>query len=145
MRISRDGSMVEDSWVTLIGEPGYVTGLSFDDEPGVFGGHLIAVTSAGGVWEIRLQPNGAPLGKSDRHPDTKFSILGSHCRGPKQFGKIRAECGWDNLVAVEGAPDGTGTFYTIGHDPNHTVLNSAYDNTNQFERNQAHHLTRCRT
>jgi RHS repeat-associated protein len=52
MRVSADGSTVQDPWVTLPGESGLLNGSLHVDRTGVFGGDLIAVTNGGGVWRI---------------------------------------------------------------------------------------------
>jgi RHS repeat-associated protein len=52
MRVSADGSRVQNPWVTLPGESGLMNGSLFVDRTGVFGGDLIAVTNGGGVWRV---------------------------------------------------------------------------------------------
>lgn len=49
-RISADGASVQNPWVVLPGEA-EITGLHVD-RTGVFGGDLIVVTAAGGVWRV---------------------------------------------------------------------------------------------
>jgi RHS repeat-associated protein len=49
-RISADGASVQNPWVILPGEAG-ITGLHVD-RTGVFGGDLVVVTAAGGVWRV---------------------------------------------------------------------------------------------
>jgi hypothetical protein len=51
VRISPDGSAVQNPWVTL-NDPGLLRGSLFQDRYGVFGGDLIVVTSTGGVWRV---------------------------------------------------------------------------------------------
>jgi hypothetical protein len=51
VRISPDGSTVQNPWVTL-NDPGLLRGSLFQDRYGVFGGDLIVVTSTGGVWRV---------------------------------------------------------------------------------------------
>ncbi|HWS88127.1 MAG TPA: RHS repeat-associated core domain-containing protein [Pyrinomonadaceae bacterium] len=50
-RVSPDGGSVQNPWVTLPGEAGLPAGLHVD-RTGVFGGDLVVVTEAGGVWRI---------------------------------------------------------------------------------------------
>ena len=50
-RISADGATVQNPWVALPGETGLVSGLHVD-RTGAFGGDLIVVTTAGGVWRV---------------------------------------------------------------------------------------------
>lgn len=49
--ISADGASVQNPWVVLPEETESITGLHVD-RTGVFGGDLIAVTAAGGVWRV---------------------------------------------------------------------------------------------
>jgi hypothetical protein len=51
IRISANGSTIQNPWVTLLNETGYVRS-QFIDNTGVFGGALIVVTSTGGVWKV---------------------------------------------------------------------------------------------
>jgi len=51
-RISPDGLTVQNPWVMLPGENGTLRGGLFQDRYGVFGGDLIAVTTAGNVWRV---------------------------------------------------------------------------------------------
>ena len=50
-RISADGATVQNPWVALPGETGLISGLHVD-RTGAFGGDLIVVTTAGGVWRV---------------------------------------------------------------------------------------------
>jgi RHS repeat-associated protein len=50
-RISADGATVQNPWVVLPGETGLVSGLHVD-RTGAFGGDLVVVTTAGGVWRV---------------------------------------------------------------------------------------------
>jgi hypothetical protein len=69
VRISADGGTVQDPWVTL-DDPGLLRGSLFQDRYGVFGGDLIAVTTAGGVWRV-TEPGNA----------TRLASLGVHLEG----------------------------------------------------------------
>jgi hypothetical protein len=52
LRISADGSTVENPWVTLLDEPGLMRGSLFQDRYCVANGDLVVVTTAGGVWRV---------------------------------------------------------------------------------------------
>jgi RHS repeat-associated protein len=59
-RISADGASVQNPWVILPDETEAVTGLHID-RTGVFGGDLIVVTAAGGVWRVSSSATSAQL------------------------------------------------------------------------------------
>ncbi|MET0647941.1 MAG: hypothetical protein ABW208_15095, partial [Pyrinomonadaceae bacterium] len=50
-RISADGASVQNPWVALPAETGLVSGLHLD-RTGAFGGDLLVVTTAGGLWRV---------------------------------------------------------------------------------------------
>jgi RHS repeat-associated protein len=50
-RVNASGATVQNPWVTLPNETGAISGL-YIDRTGVFGGDLLAVTTAGGVWRV---------------------------------------------------------------------------------------------
>jgi RHS repeat-associated protein len=74
-RLSPDGASVQNPWVALPAEAGLVSGLHVD-RTGVFGGDLLAVTTAGSVWRVdaagvatRLAELGTPLAGVVAVPD----------------------------------------------------------------------------
>lgn len=69
-RIAPDGSSIQRPWVTLEGETGLMRGSLFQDRYCAFGGDLLAVTSAGGVWRIDATGRAQPL-----------AALGGHLEG----------------------------------------------------------------
>ena len=68
-RVSADGASVQNPWVILPGEAELITGLHVD-RTGVFGGDLLVVTAAGGVW--RVNSAAAP---------TRLAALGARLAG----------------------------------------------------------------
>jgi len=84
-KISPDGSEVVNPWVTLpAGGHGLFRGSLYVDPTGLYGGDLIAVTTAGEVW--RITSAGAP---------TQIAALGVHLEGlsivpdaPARFGPL---------------------------------------------------------
>jgi hypothetical protein len=58
VRISPDGSTIDNPWVILPGETGRLRGSLHVDRTGVYGGDLIVVTTSGGVW--RIDSSGSP-------------------------------------------------------------------------------------
>lgn len=71
VRISADGSTVNNPWVSLSGAGhGLFRGSLYFDSTGLYGGDLIAVTTVGEVWRI----------KSDGTP-SQLASLGVHLEG----------------------------------------------------------------
>src|SRR5579864_5405775 len=52
VRISPDGTTVQNPWVTLPGEGGLLRGQLYIDRTGIFGGDLIIVTTTGNIWRV---------------------------------------------------------------------------------------------
>lgn len=85
VRISPDGSMIENPWVSLPGTGnGLMRGSLYVDRTGVFNGDLIVATTTGEVW--RVTPAGAA---------TRITALGVHLEGlivvpnvPVRFGPL---------------------------------------------------------
>lgn len=99
-RISADGASVQNPWVILPDETGPITGLHID-RTGVFGGDLIVVTAAGGVWRV-----------SSSATPTQLAALGTPLAGaavvpnePERYGP------WAGTVLV-GAKE-EGSVYTV--------------------------------
>jgi hypothetical protein len=91
VRISPDGTTVQNPWVTL-DDPGLLRGSLFQDHYGVFGGDLIVVTTTGGVWRV-TEPGSA----------TQLANLGVHLEGVTTVPDLPAQYGpWAGKV-VTGA------------------------------------------
>jgi hypothetical protein len=72
VRISPDGATVQNPWVTLedapgVVHPGLLRGSLFQDRYGVFGGDLIVVTTAGGVFRVTSAGATTRLANLDTH------------------------------------------------------------------------------
>jgi hypothetical protein len=71
VRISADGSTIQNPWVTLPGTGnGLMRGSLYVDRTGIFNGDLIVATTTGEVW--RVTPAGVP---------TRIAALGVHLEG----------------------------------------------------------------
>lgn len=100
VRVSPDGSAIQDPWVTLA-DAGLMRGGLFQDRYCVAGGDLIIVTTAGGVW--RIQSDGAA---------SKLASLNTHLEGVTTVPNDPATYGpWAGKI-LTGA-EGQGLFYTI--------------------------------
>ena len=110
VRITDNGATVLDPWVSLPGDNnGLMRGSLYIDRTGVWGGELIAVTTAGQVW--RITAAGAP---------TLLASVGTHLEGmitvppyPARFGPLAGKI----IAGAEGqgllyAFDTTGAFTT---------------------------------
>jgi hypothetical protein len=110
VRITDNGATVIDPWVDLPGDNnGLMRGSLYIDRTGVWGGELIAVTTAGQVW--RITAAGTP---------TLLASVGTHLEGmitvppyPARFGPLAGKI----IAGAEGqgllyAFDATGAFTT---------------------------------
>ena len=85
VRISADGTTIQNPWVTLPGVGnGLMRGSLYVDRTGIFNGDIIAATTTGEVW--RITPAGVP---------TRLAALGVHLEGlivvpnvPVRFGPL---------------------------------------------------------
>ncbi len=121
VRISSDGSSIENPWVDLPGDDnGLLRGGLYVDRSGVFGGDLIVVTTGGEVW--RVAPDGTPtlLADVDTHLEGVTTVPDAPARHGPLAGKILA--GAEAAGGAYGvrpllyavAPDGTVASYEVG-------------------------------
>jgi hypothetical protein len=109
-RVSANGAVITNPWVSLPNEPGLMRGSLHIDRTGNFGNDLIAVTTAGNVW--RVTSAGVP---------TLVASLGTHLEGVCTLSTNPVLYGpWSGrmLVGAEGlggmfaiSPSGVATFY----------------------------------
>jgi RHS repeat-associated protein len=101
VRVSADGSTVQNPWVTLPGESGLMRGSLHVDRTGVFGGDLIVVTTAGGVWRVNS------AGQA-----TRLASIPTHLEGLSTIPDIPQKYGpWAGKILI-GA-EGQRRFYTV--------------------------------
>jgi hypothetical protein len=101
VRVAPDGSSIQNPWVQLPGESGLLRGSLFQDRYCAFGGDLIVVTTAGGVW--RINSAGVP---------TKLAQIPTHLEGVTTLPNDPSRYGpWAGKIVV-GAEQQT-RFYTI--------------------------------
>lgn len=101
VRVAADGSSIQNPWVTLLGESGLMRGSLFQDRYCSFGGDLVAVTTAGGVWRV-----------SSAGAATKLAQINTHLEGVTTLPNDPAKYGpWAGTI-VAGAENQT-RFYTI--------------------------------
>jgi hypothetical protein len=100
LRISPDGATVWNPWVVLPGENGLLRGSLYVDRTGIWGGDLIVVTTAGGVW--RVNAAGTP---------TKLAQINTHLEGLSTIPNDPRYGPWAGAILI-GAED-QGRFYAI--------------------------------
>jgi hypothetical protein len=109
IRISPDGSSVQDPWVVLPGETGIFRGGVHVDRTGVFDGDLIAVTTVGNVW--RINSDGEPTFLALAKAPTGGPVGPVHLEGVTTVPDIPEKYGpWAGKI-VAGAEDLNGFFY----------------------------------
>ncbi|HEX6651003.1 MAG TPA: hypothetical protein VF075_15735, partial [Pyrinomonadaceae bacterium] len=125
-RIKADGFSIQNPWVILPAEAGLNGGLHVD-RTGVFGGDLIAVTTAGSVW--RISASGQP---------TMLANLGTRLEGvtvvPNDIdaygpwaGKVLTGAKDEGVVYAIDA-DGVTTSYNLGINPEDIIVIPAHEN-----------------
>ncbi len=114
VRISADGSKIDNPWVTLPGGGnGLMRGSLYIDRTGVFGGDLIVVTTVGKVW--RVTSAGVP---------TKLAEIPTHLEGmivvpnaPTRFGPLAGQiiAGAEEVGLLYAiSKEGKVTSYSVG-------------------------------
>lgn len=122
-RISPDGSSIVNPWVALPGETGLMRGSLFVDRHCVFGGDLIAVTTAGGVWRITSAGAATKLAQLDTHLEGVTTVpvdvakygpwSGKILAGAEEEGRI-----WAIPSGGSGVLDRTNTpYFELGINP----------------------------
>jgi RHS repeat-associated protein len=115
IRISPDGKVVQNPWVVLPGETGLMRGSLYVDRTGVFGGDLIVVTTAGGVWRINAAGHPTQLARINTHLEGVTTVPNDSRYGP-WAGKIIA--GAENQTLIYSIdPQGRVTSYSLGIGP----------------------------
>jgi hypothetical protein len=100
VRVSSDGSTIQDPWV-MLADAGLMRGGLFQDRYCVAGGDLIIVTTAGGVWRIKSDATASKLASLNTHLEGVTTVPNDPARYGPWAGKI--------LTGAEGQ----GLFYTI--------------------------------
>jgi RHS repeat-associated protein/uncharacterized repeat protein (TIGR01451 family) len=128
VRISPDGTKVQNPWVTLPGEGGLLRGQLYIDRTGIFGGDLIVATTTGNIW--RVNSSGVPTFLANLGVSTVEGLLtvpDDPLRYGPWAGKIIA--GSENLPRVFAIdPQGNVTSYDLGIAPEHIKPVNANEN-----------------
>ena len=115
VRISPDGSAAQNPWVTL-DDPGLLRGSLFQDRYGIFGGDLIVVTTAGGVWRVSEPGKATRLAGLDVHLEGVTTVPDEPARYGPWAGKIVAGAEQQGEIHAIDAAGNVQTF-TLGVSP----------------------------
>jgi PKD repeat protein len=126
-RVSPDGASIARPWVTLPGEFGLLRGSLFQDRYCAFGGDLIAITTAGGVWRISSTGDATRLAQINTHLEGLTTVPNDPARYGPWAGTILA--GAENEGRIYAiAPNGTVTHYELGIYPEDIDIVPAREN-----------------
>jgi uncharacterized repeat protein (TIGR01451 family) len=126
-RIAPDGATVANPWVTLPDELGLMRGSLFQDRFCSFGGDLIAITTAGGVWRVTSAGAATRIAQLGAHLEGLTTVPNDPARYGPWAGKILA--GAEGLARIYAiASDGTVTAYELGIAPEDIDIVPANEN-----------------
>ncbi|MDQ3802896.1 MAG: putative Ig domain-containing protein [Acidobacteriota bacterium] len=125
-RVAPDGAAVQNPWVTLPGEAGRPAGLHVD-RTGVFGGDLIVVTDAGGVWRINAAGTAALVASLSTPLAGVTTIPDDADRYGPWAGKILAGAKEQGAVYAVDAQGGASS-HPLGINPEEIELVPAHEN-----------------
>lgn len=126
-RVAPDGGSVQNPWVTLAGEGGQLSAGLFVDRTGVFGGDLIAVTTAGGVWRINSAGVAARIADLGTHLAGVTTLPDDATKYGPWAGKILAGAKDRGIVYAIDA-QGNSTSYQLGINPEDIRIIPAHEN-----------------
>lgn len=113
VRISADGTQIQNPWVDLPGNNGLMRGSLFVDNLGIFGGDLIVVTTSGQVWRIDAQGNATQVADAKVHLEGVAVVPNKPARYGPLAGTILAGAEDQNLLYAFKT-DGTFDTYDVG-------------------------------
>jgi hypothetical protein len=116
VRVSADGSAIQDPWVTLA-DPGLMRGGLFQDRFCVAGGDLIVVTTAGGVWRIKSDGTTRRLASLGVHLEGVTTIPNDPARYGPWAGKILTGAENEGLFWTIDPSTGATVSYNLGVNP----------------------------
>jgi hypothetical protein len=125
-RITNNGQTVLNPWVVLTPESGLLRGSLYVDRTGVFGGDLIAVTTAGGVWRIGAGQSATQLANLGVHLEGVITVPDEARYGPWR-GKILVGAE-DQTLLWTVDPQGATQAYNLGIRPEDIDLIPANEN-----------------
>jgi RHS repeat-associated protein len=125
-RVAPDGSTVQNPWATLTGEAGLIDGLHVD-RTGVFGGDLILVTDAGGVWRVNAAGVATQVATLNTPLAGVTTISDDDARYGPWAGKILVGAKEQGAIYAVDAQGGA-TSYPLGISPEEIEVVPAHEN-----------------
>ncbi len=127
VRVSPDGAVVQNPWVTLPGETGLLRGSLHVDRTGVYGGDLIVVTTSGKVWQVDSAGNSTQLASLGTHLEGLTTVPNDPVKYGPWAGKILAGAEQQGRIySID--PAGNTAFFTLGIDPEDIDIIPANEN-----------------
>lgn len=114
VRISADGTVVDNPWVDLAGDAnGLMRGSLYVDRTGVWGGDLIVATTAGELWRVTSAGSATLVASVGTHLEGLITVPDAPLRyGPLAGTAIAGAEGSGLLYAF--TPDGTVSTWSLG-------------------------------
>jgi hypothetical protein len=129
VRISADGTTVQNPWVDLPGTGnGLMRGSLHVDRTGVWGGDLLVCTTTGQFWRINSAGTPTMVAMENVHFEGLLAVPNDPAYGPWAGTAIMGAEGIGATIAI--SPDGTATYYYLGISPEDIDL--IPDNENFF-------------
>lgn len=126
-RIKADGSSIQNPWVVLPDEAGFMNGGLHVDRTGAFGGDLIAVTTVGSVWRISASGQAIRLADLGTRLEGVTVIPNDQDAYGPWAGKIITGAPEQGLVyAIDG--QGLTTSYNFNLNPEDIIVVPAHEN-----------------
>ena len=116
VRVSPDGSAIQDPWVTLA-DGGLLRGGLFQDRFCVAGGNLIVVTTEGGVWRITSAGTATKLASLNTHLEGVTTVPNDPGRYGPWAGKIVTGAENQGLFYSIDPTSGAVVSYSLGINP----------------------------
>jgi hypothetical protein len=116
VRVSSDGSTIQDPWVRLA-DAGLLRGGLFQDRFCVAGGDLIVVTTAGGVWRIKSDGTARQLASLNVHLEGVTTIPDDPARYGPWAGMILTGAENEGLFWTIDPATGATSSYRLGINP----------------------------
>jgi hypothetical protein len=114
VRISADGSEIQNPWVDLPGDGnGLMRGSLYIDPTGVWGGDLVICTTGGELWRITAAGEPTLVADVDMHLEGLLVLPDSEERYGPLAGKAIAGAEGEGLLWAFGT-DGSTTSYSLG-------------------------------
>lgn len=126
-RIVADGASIQNPWVSLPDEYGFLDGGLHIDRTGVFGGDLIAATTTGGVWRIAASGQATQIVNLNTRLEGVVVVPDDQDKYGPWAGKILTGAKTQGLIySID--PQGVATSYPFGGNVTDLRIIPAHEN-----------------